>query len=91
MACAEMMDVDFATARRISQGRSVDALAIACRAHGMDRDMFVAVAMLRPVTGKRETADPYTLAQIYEALPEDTAQRAMRFWKVRNSTENDAA
>jgi len=45
-ALAEMAEIDFATARRVIEGRHVDPLAIVCKAAGFDRAMFLTFVVL---------------------------------------------
>lgn len=87
VALAELTGLDYAAARRVAENPAIDPLAIACRASDFDRDLFVGVAMLRPTRTKRAAFDPEHLREIYDALPRDAAQRAIRFWRLRRDAQ----
>lgn len=87
---AELTELDFNAAMKVADNPKVDSLAIACRAVEMARDDFLAIAMFRKTDGTRNEANVDALGDIYDALPLDAAQRAMRFWRVRQDSRNAA-
>jgi len=90
VALSELADVDFHTVRRILERRELDALAILCKAADFDRSLFLtfAVLVLGQETDAMGRAREY--GDLYASLPKESAQRTIRFWRVRRS-EGDVA
>jgi len=90
VALCELTGIDFHTARRIVERGDLDALAIACKAAGFERALFLtfAVLILEPSQGMGR-AEQY--GRLYSELPKDAALRTMRFWRMRVSTGDVAA
>jgi uncharacterized protein (DUF2336 family) len=84
LAFAALTESDYYVVRRLVEGRDIDALALICRAAGIEHTVFVALARLI-VAGKatREQLDEF--GKLYERVPVTAAQRAVRFWKVREA------
>ena len=91
VAFAELTGLSFAAARRTTDNPEVEPLAIACRSANFSRDDFVRIAMLRPTSSEREEADADALGRVYEELPVAAAERVMRFVKLRDQENSDAA
>lgn len=91
VALCELADIDFGTARRILERRDLDALSIVCKAAGFDRSLYLtfAVLILDRETNAMGRAREY--GELYEALPQEAAQRTIRFWRVRRQTGDVAA
>ena len=90
VALAEMADLDFHTARRIVDNKQIDALAIACKAAGFDRTLFLTFTVLVLDNGEgMGKAQEY--GQLYTDLAEETAKRTLRFWRVRRDSGDVAA
>jgi uncharacterized protein (DUF2336 family) len=87
---AELTGIDFETARGIIHRRDLDALAMICRAAGMERPLFVTIAVLC-CGGEKAMNQAEEFGRVYTSVPVDAAQRAMRFFKVRKATEDRAA
>jgi uncharacterized protein (DUF2336 family) len=83
VALSELADVDFHTARRILERRELDPLAIVCKAAGFDRSLFLTFAVL--IMGKDDDAigRAREYGQLYSDLSRDSAQRTVRFWRMR--------
>ena len=82
VAFAKLVDVDFDLARRLVEGKDIDALAMLCRGAGFDRGLFVTISLLVvDEGGGLSKTDEY--GKLYEQVPVAAAQRALRFWKVR--------
>ncbi len=79
---AHYVGIDSSTAQRIMQDRSWESLAISCRAAGLERSTFAKV-----VFGLQRTADEQQKAlrilDLYLKIPQEAAERVMRFWRVR--------
>lgn len=86
LALAASANIDFGTARRILDKRELDALSIICKAAGFDRSLFLTFAIL--ILDKEENAmgKAKTYGELYEALPKDTAERTIRFWRMRRQS-----
>ena len=85
VALAELTGIDFNTARGIIERREPDGLAIICRASDFGLPMFLTfVALIGDQAGGMEAARQY--APLYNQLSRETAQRTMRFWRVRRDT-----
>ena len=80
---AELTDIDLVTAKRVLFDRTGEGLAIACRAHGFDRTTFSTFILTVDPANPRSIEETYRLLNIYDKLEPATAQRIMRFWKVR--------
>lgn len=79
---AKLTDVDYERVRQVIDARDVDAMALLCRAAGFDRPLFLTLSLL--VVGDHEgRANLERFAALYERVPVQAAQRAIRFWKVR--------
>jgi uncharacterized protein (DUF2336 family) len=91
VALAELASIDFHTARVILERRELDALAVVCKAAGFDRSLFLTFAVLV----LDQEADPMGRAKeygdLYAELPLETAQRTLRFWRMRRQATDLAA
>ncbi len=85
VAFADMTGVDYHTARRAYEAEDVDALTLVSKAAGLEKTLFVTIAVLR--AGAREDAfsKASELGKIYDALDTASAQRALRFMKARRA------
>ena len=88
---ARIAKIDEDTAERILRDPSGEGLAIACKATRLDRQTFSTLALLGAQTKKRSVKATRDLLDIYDQVPQDMAQRAMRFWRVRRDAESVAA
>ncbi|MGE0409030.1 MAG: DUF2336 domain-containing protein [Amphiplicatus sp.] len=82
--------VDPSTGQRILQDRTWESLAIACRAAGFERSTFAKV-----VFGMQKNPDEQQKAlrilDLYLKIPQEAAERVMRFWRVRAQTSTNEA
>lgn len=85
IALSRLADLDFHTSRRILNSREIDALAVVCKAADMDRALFLtyAVVLLGPDANALGKAKTY--GALYQALTSETAQRTLRFWRLRSA------
>lgn len=90
-ALAKLADIDFQTAQRILDGRRVDPLAIACKAAGFDRALFLTFVVLMLEADENALARAQEYGDLYSQLSPDAASRAIRFWRLRRQTADVAA
>ncbi len=85
VALAAAADVDFATVRRIIERQDLDALAIICRAADYDNALYYTLAVLITEDRTRTRLEDYQ--RRYNELPRETAQRTLRFWRMRRVSD----
>jgi len=82
LAFSHYTGIDPATTTRIFQDRSWESLSIACRAAGLERSTFAKV-----IFGLQRQSDDQSKAlrilDLYLKIPQEAAERVMRFWRVR--------
>lgn len=76
---ARLAGIDEPTAQRVILRADAEALAVACKASGFDRDDFC--GMIRITT--KDSGAETELLDLYDKLTLQTAQRTMRFWRTR--------
>lgn len=91
IALAEQAGIDFHTARRILDRRELDALAIVCKAADFDRSLFLTFAVLVLDKDANAMGRAREYGELYSELPRESAQRTLRFWRMRRSTGDLAA
>lgn len=84
-ALAQMAEIDFLTARHIVDRREIDALAIACKAAGLDKALFLTCAMIMLSSAENAMGRAAEYGKLYQDLPLETAQRTIRFWRLRRA------
>jgi len=81
---AEITNLDSETVAGILDRRDIDGLAMICRASNIERPLFVTLAVL--ACGGEEAMDrAEEFGKLYNAVPIEAAQRALRFMKVRKA------
>ncbi len=89
LAFAKLTDVDFSLVLRLIDKKDIDALALLCRAAGFDRALYVTLCLF--VMGDNQgRANLEQFGALFEQVPVQAAQRAIRFWKVRQGVQSDA-
>jgi uncharacterized protein (DUF2336 family) len=91
ISLAELSGIDFHTARRILERRELDALAIVCKAADFDRSLFLTFAVLVLDRDANAMGRAREYGELYAQLPKESAQRTIRFWRLRRSTGDIAA
>jgi uncharacterized protein (DUF2336 family) len=82
LAFAQLTEADYPLVRRLVDMQDIDAMALLCRAAGFERALFVTFSLLVvSEEGGRTRLEEF--GKLYESVPIGTAQRAVRFWKVR--------
>ena len=90
VALCSLAEVDFQTAQGILDRRELDALAIVCRAAGLDRPLFLTFVVLLMEKSGGGMAKARQYGELYDGLSLETAQRTLRFWNLRRQTEAGA-
>lgn len=90
VAFAKLTDVDFELVLRLVNAKDLDALAVLCRAANFDRALFVTIGLML-VGLDHGLAKAESYGKIYEQVTPQSAQRAIRFWKVRAQAGKTAA
>ena len=83
-------DIDFNTARIIVDRKEVDALAVVCRAANFDRALFLTFTLLI-LDDDMAMGRAQEYGALYNQLTIETAQRTLRFWRIRRDTGDVAA
>lgn len=87
---AELTSVDHTTVADLLERKDIDGLAMLCRAANIERPLFVTLAVLvGGGDGAMQLAEEF--GRMYNAVPVEAAQRAMRFFKVRKANEGGRA
>ena len=82
LAFARLTDVEFDLIERVVEGQDLDTVALLCRGSNFDRALFVSLAVGLD-RGDRAFDGADEFGKLYESVPIQAAQRAIRFWKVR--------
>jgi uncharacterized protein (DUF2336 family) len=87
---ARLAGLDNETVDKILSDKSQQALAIACKACGIESNDFTALARL--IGDERGDGDTniFEVIQMYEKIPMVAVQRTMRFWRVRQAASESA-
>jgi len=81
---AEITNLDHQTIADLLDRRDLDGLAMICRAANIERPLFVTLAVL--VGGGDEAMSrAEEFGRMYNSVPVEAAQRALRFFKVRKA------
>lgn len=91
IALSELADIDFQTARRIVDQGQIDALAVVCRAADMERALFLTYAVVLLNKDGDAMAKARSYGRMYAELSNETAQRTLRFWRMRRDASAQAA
>jgi uncharacterized protein (DUF2336 family) len=79
---AKLAGVEFDVVLQAADGPNLDTLALLSRGAGFDRGLFVTLAVgLDKSSSGLAKVEEY--GDLYESVPVQAAQRALRFWKVR--------
>lgn len=83
-ALARMTGVDFFTVHLFWEKKDLDGLATICRAAGVERAVFVTISVML-AGGANGLGQAEIYGRLYQSVPQEAAQRAIRFWRVRKS------
>jgi uncharacterized protein (DUF2336 family) len=75
----------------ILERRELDALAIVCKAADFERSLFLTFAVLVLDRDADAMGRARQYGDLYAELPKESAQRTLRFWKMRRQSPDLAA
>jgi uncharacterized protein (DUF2336 family) len=81
---AEITHLDHETVANILERQDIDGLAMICRPSNIERPLFVTLAVLT-CGGETAMDKAEEFGRLYNSVPVEAAQRAMRFLKVRKA------
>lgn len=86
VACfAEIAGVDYEAAHGAFADPTHELLAMVCKAQGVPRAVFTMMAVLLEGEGSCTAECVARISKVYNRTPQDAAERAMRFWRLRRS------
>ena len=83
LAFARLTDVEFELIERVVEHFDLDTVALLCRGSNFDKALFVSLGGGAGRSCPRPWPAPKQFGKLYEGVPVQAAQRAIRFWKVR--------
>lgn len=86
---ARIADVDMNTARRILQDRSGEGLAIIAKACNFEQSTYSSLINNVWPEGERTIEQSCRLIALYDQVKLETAQRVMRFWRLRRNSSGE--
>lgn len=86
-----LTELDVKTAKRVLQDRTAETLAITCKASRFDRATFSTFVLLTDANQQRTPDEVNALMDLYSQVSIETAQRTMRFWRIRRSSVDSAS
>jgi uncharacterized protein (DUF2336 family) len=84
LAFAELTGLDYHQTNQLYETKDIDGVAMVCRAAGFERALFVTLAVM--IIGESGMNQASALGYMYNDVPVEAAQRALRFMKLRAST-----
>lgn len=91
VALAELAEIDFQTARLILERRELDALAIVCKAADFERSLFLTFTVLVLDRDANAMGRAKEYGDLYAQVSRESAQRTLRFWRMRRRSPDLAA
>ncbi len=88
---ARLADIDIRTAQRIIFDSGCEALAVGCKAIKFDRATFSNLMLLTDSGKMRKPEEVAEVIEMYDNITVESAQRALRFWRTRMTTQSKAA
>jgi len=82
LAFSHLAGVDASTAQAILRDQTFEAPAVAARAMGLERATFAKIVFALQKSGA-EQAGALRILDLYPKIPQDAADRVMRFWRLR--------
>lgn len=89
IAFAKLTEVDVTMVLRLVNTADLDAIAMLAKGAGFDKALFVTICLLIAKDGSNMNRAE-ALGNLYTEVSQAAAQRALRFWKVRQSSKRAA-
>ncbi len=84
---SEMAELDMPTTRRAIVDRTGEGLAIICKSCGFSQSTFSTLVNHVWPESERSIEQSCTLVALYNQVTPETAQRVIRFWRVRQAAD----
>jgi uncharacterized protein (DUF2336 family) len=84
-AFAQLGEIDTRTAYRLINNTNIQGIAVVCRAQRFDRRTFALIALHIEAKADGKTEDTQRILDLYDKVSPESAQRVMRFWRMRNA------
>jgi uncharacterized protein (DUF2336 family) len=89
IAFGDFTGLDFYQTALLFEKKDIDTMAMVCRAANFERALFVTIAVL--VLGNDGMGQAQILGNMYNEVPPEAAQRALRFLRLRANVSAQAA
>lgn len=89
LAFSVLSGLDYHQCAKLISLKDLDGIALVSRASGFDRALFVTIAVM--LLGEQGMGQAKTLGETYTDVPQEAAQRALRFMRLRAGTMAMAA
>lgn len=89
LAFAHVTGIDTSTAQSILKDKTWESLAIAARAAGLERATFAKIVFGLQRDGEEQNK-ALRILDLYLKIPQEAAERVMRFWRVRTQSATAA-
>lgn len=90
LAFSHIVGVDSSTAQAILKDKTWEALAISCRAAGLERTTFAKI-VFGVQRGEAQQNKALRILDLYLKIPREAAERVMRFWRLRTQSYAEAS
>ncbi len=91
LAFAELTGLDYDTAMRVWTPGKGEAAAIVCKATNFPRDLYATLTVLMSKSESTGLSAISAISDAYDSIPKSTAERTLRFWQMRKSTQDAKA
>ena len=85
LAFSHVVGIDTSTAQAILKDKSWESLAIASRAANLERATFAKIVFGLQRDSKEQNK-ALRILDLYLKIPQEAAERVMRFWRVRSQS-----
>ena len=83
IAFARLCEMEPDLIERVVEGHDIDTVALLCRGSGVERAVFVTLAVALDADPNRALAGATHFMALYDSVPPAAAERALRFWKIK--------
>lgn len=90
-AFARLAEVDVRTIKRLFNARNIEGIAIICRSLRFERGTFSTIAVSVLPNSGDTNRNIHEVLDLYDQVTSETAQRVMRFWRVRREVTDQVA